>query len=279
MAFRAFYAIKELRTSRGLDTNAVYGFIRMLQNLRERWKPTHWAVVFDGGLPEERTDLLETYKADREEVPDPLEKQWELIDEYLEAACIPSVWVPGEEADDIIATLATRAADKRVRVLIAGDDKDFYQLVGGPIRMVPQVKSDAMIGPREVQRRTGVPPSRMPAWQALVGDRVDGVPGVPGIGPKTAARLLNRFGSLPGIWSGMEKVEPERVRTALRIHKQDIRRNLKLCRLNRGVVCGVRWDRLAVREPEDEPLLALLERLEFNNMAEEVRTRKSAREV
>ena len=126
--YRSFFAIRDLSTADGRPTNALYGFVRKLRQMREHWQPSHLAVVFDGGLPEERTALLEEYKAQRPAMPDPLAEQLPLVDEYLGLAAVPSLRVAGEEADDVIATLACRAAGDARRVLVASGDKDLYQI-------------------------------------------------------------------------------------------------------------------------------------------------------
>jgi DNA polymerase-1 len=270
--YRAFYAIRELSTSDGRPTNAVFGFIRMLRQMRETWQPTHWAVVFDGGLPEARTTLLTEYKAQRPSTPDDLKAQREPVNTYLDGARVPRLRMEGQEADDVMASLARWAAPDRV--LIATGDKDMYQLVDERVQVVPVAGSRAVMDGEAVQAKTGVPPSRIVAWLALVGDSVDNIPGVPGVGPKTAAKLLEAHGSLEALFAGLADVPSEKLRTRLAEHRDTVLRNVDLVRLDCSLDCGVSWDALAMRDPDADALLPLFESLEFGSMARELREPK-----
>ncbi len=270
VVYRAFYAIQGLSTNDGRPTNALYGFIRMVDQLRDVWKPTHWAVVFDGGLPEERTTLLESYKAQREEMPDPLSQQLESIDEYIECAKIPWLFVEGQEADDVMATMAKWAKRDGATVLVATSDKDLFQIVDESVSIVPPSKKGSQMGPEDVCEKTGVRPERMIEWQALVGDSVDNIPGVPGVGPKTAAKWLNSYGSLEEIWKHVGDLKPERFRAILRQHEERIRDNLTLVRLRDDLDLTFEWDDYAVEVPGADELLAFFEEYELHAMAREV---------
>ena len=177
--YRAFYAIKELYTKDGRPTNAVFGFVRMLNQIREVWQPTHWAIVFDGGLPEERLELLEDYKAQRPPTPDSLSEQIDTAEEYLNKANISWVRQEGEEADDIIASIAAWAEQDAEKVLLASSDKDFYQLVNGKINMISVSGKNEAMGPAEVSAKTGVEPAQIVEWLALIGDSADNIPNRP----------------------------------------------------------------------------------------------------
>ncbi|MBU0679778.1 MAG: hypothetical protein KJ626_16880 [Verrucomicrobia bacterium] len=185
-AYRAYYAIRDLSTRDGRNTNALFGFIKMVRQLEEHWKPTHWAVAFDAGLPEERVSIHSEYKANRAEMPDTLHEQFEYIEEYLGACGIMSVSISGQEADDCLATLGLRAVAEGAEVLIASSDKDLFQLVSRELSIVTPTKSNVRMGPEEVKDKTGVYPELIVPWLALVGDSSDNIPGVPGVGPKTA---------------------------------------------------------------------------------------------
>lgn len=271
VAYRAFYAIRSLSTRSGRPTNAVFGFIKMLQQLGELWKPTHRAVVFDGGLPKERMEKLPTYKAQREPMPDALRGQFEAIEEYLRRSEVPSLRLEGEEADDVIATLAARAAERGMEVVVASSDKDLYQLVGERVAMVAPSKAGARMGPAEVAEKTGVPPERIVDWLALTGDSVDNIPGVPGVGAKTAAKLLSEFGSLDGLWARLGEVGSERIRQALEASRETVARNLELVRLRRDLPLGADWDAMRVRPPDAGRLLPFYEEMEFGSMARAMR--------
>lgn len=272
VAYRAFYAIASLSTRAGRPTNAVFGFIKMMQQLEQVWKPTHCAVVFDGGLPEERMAKLPTYKAQREPMPDPLREQFAPIEAYLERARIPSIRIEAQEADDVMATLASEAArGEGTDVLMASSDKDLYQLVTDRVGMVPPSKAGARIGPAEVVEKTGVPPGKIVEWLALTGDAVDNIPGVPGVGPKTAAKLLGEFGSLDGIWSNLQAVSTPRLREALTAHRDIVQRNVGLVTLRRDIPVAADWESMRVRPPEPGRLISFYDEMEFTSLARAMR--------
>ena len=165
------------------------------------------------GLPEERMIRLPTYKAQREPMPDPLRAQFADIERYLDLAGVCSIRMEGQEADDVIATLTAAAPSG---VLIATSDKDLYQLIDDRVFMISPSKAGAKIGCEEVFEKTGVQPEKIVEWLALTGDTVDNIPGVPGIGPKTAAKLLAQFGSLENLWSKLDEVASQKLRDGAR---------------------------------------------------------------
>jgi DNA polymerase-1 len=270
-AYRAFHAIPELSTRSGQPTNAVFGFIKMQKQLVERWAPTHLAVVFDGGLPEARMTALPEYKAHRPPMPDGLVSQLSLLDEYLDAARIASLRLDGEEADDLMATLAGRARQGGATVLLASSDKDLFQLVGDGVVVVSPVKAGETMGPAEVELKTGVPPSLIPEWLALIGDDVDNIPGVPGVGAKTAAKLLREFGTLDQLWARLGEIKQPRLREELERHQAAVTRNLAVVRLRMELPVPLDWTALERRGPEVDRLIGLYDRLELRSMAAELR--------
>jgi len=199
IAYRSYHAIRGLKTRDGRPTNALFGFARALESERAKWNPTHWAVVFDGGRPAERLALLDSYKAQRKPMPDDLLQQLKLIDRYLELAGVPYILIPGKEADDLIAALARRAERRGWDVVVVSSDKDLLQLPSERIRLARPGKHGEVIDAVKVKELTGVEPEQIPLWLALIGDAVDNIPGVPGVGPKKAADLVNRYGSLSGV--------------------------------------------------------------------------------
>lgn len=271
VAYRAFYAIAGLSTSGGRPTNAVFGFIKMLQQMQQAWKPTHWAVVFDGGLPEERMERLATYKAQRAPMPDALDEQFEPIEDYLARAGVCSLRVERQEADDVMASMAEWAKPASREVLIASSDKDLYQLVGERLGIVPPTKLGARMGPAEVLEKTGVPPERIVEWLALTGDSVDNIPGVPGVGPKTAAKLLSAFGSLKDLRDRLAEVGSAKLREAISAHWADVERNVQLVTLRRDLPLSLGWEDLRRREPRPEKLLPFYEEMEFRSLAQAAR--------
>jgi len=245
-AYRAFHAIRELRSPAGHPTNAIYGFVKMLEKMRAAVAPTHWLVVWDGGLSAERLAVLPEYKAQRPDMPADLRLQLDDIVNYLAAAGIAGYRADGVEADDYIATLARRAAADW-HVVIASADKDFMQLVSARIGLLnPNDKTGVIWGREQVLAKTGVAPEQVADWLALMGDAVDNIPGVPGVGPKTAAELLKQFGSVAALLARLAEVKSERLRAALQASAAVLARNQQLVRLP-AVPCEFVPDRLAVR--------------------------------
>ncbi len=264
-AYRAFHAIRDLRGPQGQPTNAIYGFIKMLEKMRLTLAPNYLRVVWDGGLSAERMAALPGYKAQRPEMPDDLRLQFDEISSYLEGAGISEFCGDGIEADDYIGCLAQQAATK-VNVVIASSDKDFMQLVTDRIGLLnPNDKSGAIWGRSEVFAKAGVEPEQIVDWLALMGDTVDNIPGVPGVGPKTAAMLLKQFGSVKEIYSQLSEVKSEKTRLALKNAEADVLRNLELVRLQ-AVPLELELEQLVVRQANQDKLRGLFARWGFNGM-------------
>ena len=235
-AYRAFYAIRSLNAPDGSPTNAIYGFLKMLGRMRATVNPTHLAVIWDGGLSSERTAAHPEYKAQRPPMPDGLARQMDGIVEYLRAAGLASWCRDGVEADDWIAVAARRAEDAGARVVIASADKDFMQLVTARVGLLnPGDKSERIWTEVEVIAKTGVRPEQIVDWLSLVGDSVDNIPGVPGVGPKTATGLLQQFGSLDALYLRLAEVKSDRVRESLTAARGTMVRNQELIRLRDDV--------------------------------------------
>lgn len=267
MAYRGFYAIPELTTKDGRHTNALMGFIRMLLQLKSAWKPTHWAAAFDGGRPAERMAVLETYKAQRAPMPDALKEQIPYIDEYLEAAQVSSFRLELQEADDVMATLAVRAEGEGASVYMATSDKDMYQIVNERICVVSPAKDMICMRPKDVAAKTGVRPDQMVDYQALMGDAVDNIDGVPGVGAKTAARWLNEYGSLDEIFNHAKDIHPPRFRELLVKHEPTVRRNRGLMKLRTDLDVPLSWEALAVREGDSTRLLSFFSKYELSSLS------------
>ena len=266
-AYRAFFGISSLTSPAGRPTNAIYGFIRMLGKVRERARPTHTAVVWDGGLAAERMALLPQYKAQRAEMPAGLRPQLDGMADYLRAAGICSLMKEGCEADDWIAALTARAAASGLPVVIASSDKDFMQLVSDGVKLlVPHDKTEGLWDVAQVRRKTGVEPAQIVDWLSLVGDASDNIPGVPGIGSKIAAELLGQFGSIDAMYGRLAEVRSERVRTSLLAAEEAVRRNQQLIRLTDTVPCDLPWEDLAARESDAEELRRLYSDWGFKNL-------------
>ena len=255
-AYRAFHAIRELRSPEGKPTNAIYGFVKMLEKMRSVVQPTHLIVVWDGGLSAERLAALPDYKAQRPEMPTDLRPQFDEIESFLAAAGIASYRADGVEADDYIATLARQAANSW-NVVIASSDKDFMQLVSARIGLFnPNDKTGTIWGREQVFAKTGVEPEQVADWLALMGDAVDNIPGVPGVGPKTAAELLKQFGSVENLLARLDEVKSEKLRQSLRESVTAVVRNQRLVQLPE-VPCEFAPENLAVRAGDGEALRRL----------------------
>ena len=231
-AYRAFYAIRGLTSPSGQPTNAIYGFINMLAKLESQVLPTHAVVVWDGGLDAERVEELVDYKGQRDPMPNDMEVQLDEMVEYLEAEGWASVCDDGVEADDRIGQLARRAEAEGFEVAIASSDKDFLQLINDRVKMWnPADKSGVPMDADAVVAKTGVQPSQIVDWLSLVGDAADNIPGVPGVGVKTAAALLNEFGSVDGIYGRLAEVRRDKQRESLAAAEAVVRRNQSLVAL------------------------------------------------
>ena len=269
-AYRAFHAIRGLRSPDGRPTNAVYGFVKMLAKLRAAVEPTHLMVVWDGGLSAERLARLPQYKAQRPGMPDDLKSQLGEIVQYLEAGGVASFCREGVEADDYIACLARQAADAGMTVVIASSDKDFMQLVSARVGLLnpndPASRDGTVWTDGQVRSRAGVAPAQIVDWLSLTGDAVDNIPGVPGVGPKTAAELLKQFGSVAALYERLDEVKSERLRTALRGAADTVRRNRELVRLRDDLPCEFSAEMLAGKPAERGRLRELYRRWGFKGM-------------
>lgn len=243
MAFRAFFAlpVDSFTTSTGQTTNAVHGFTSMFLSLIEQEQPTHVAVAFDLPGGTFRTQEYAGYKGTREETPQPFIGQIELIEEVLSALGVRSVTAPGFEADDILATLAARAQGEGMEVLICSGDRDSFQTVTDRCTVLYPVKGVSTLRrmtPQEVQERYGVTPQRYPHLAALVGETSDNLPGVPGVGPKTAAKWINLYDGLEGVIAHAEQIKGK-AGQSLRDHLDDVIRNRRLNRLRTDLDLGI----------------------------------------
>ncbi len=260
LAYRAFFALPtDLATASGQVTNAVFGFTSMLVNLLRDHRPDGVAVAFDRPEPTFRHALAADYKAGRAEAPDILRQQMGLVRRVVEVLAIPILEVAGYEADDIVATLATSARDEGIEVIVVTGDRDCYQLVEDPYVKVLYnrrgVSDYVLYDEAGIKDRTGVTPADYPQYAALRGDTSDNLPGVPGVGEKTAAKLINDYGDLDGIFAHLDECTPK-LRQNLAEHEEQVRRNAELTPLVRDVPLDValtdlqmgRWDRDEARQ-------------------------------
>jgi len=278
-AYRAFHAIRNLRSPSGRPTNAIYGFIKMLEKMRQSVPVEYLTVVWDGGLDAGRMMALPEYKAQRPETPEDLRPQFDEIRNYLAAAGLKDFCGDGIEADDYIACLARQAVSAGWTVVIASADKDFMQLVSDRIGLLnPNDKTGQIWGREQVLAKSGVEPEQIVDWLALMGDAVDNIPGVPGVGPKTAASLLQQFGTVENLMVRLDEVKSDKTRVALANAVDAVRRNLELVRL-REVPCQFQPENLAVQAADREKLRELFRHWGFKGMLAELDAEASGRQA
>ncbi|HZZ45976.1 MAG TPA: DNA polymerase I [Pseudonocardia sp.] len=272
LAYRAFYALpaENFRTQTGQTTNAVYGFTSMLINLLRDEQPTHLAVAFDVSRQTFRSERYAEYKANRSSTPDEFRGQVDLIREVLDALVIPSLAVPGYEADDVIATLTTQARAAGYRVEICTGDRDAFQLVDDSVTVLyPKrgVSELARIDPAEVQTRYGLTPVQYPDFAALRGDPSDNLPSIPGVGEKTAAKWIREYGSLAELTDRVDEVKGK-AGDSLRANLANVLMNRQLTELVREVPVDLAPDDLELKAWDRDAVHRLFDELEFRVLRE-----------
>jgi DNA polymerase-1 len=270
LTYRAFFALPtDMATAAGQVTNAVYGFTSMLVNLLKDHHPDQLVVAFDRPEPTFRHEMISDYKAGRAETPDILRQQLGLVRQLIETLKIPLVEIVGYEADDVLATLAAAAAAHGDDVLVVTGDRDAYQLVSDPhIRVIYNrrgVSDYANYDEAGILARTGVTPAKYPEYAALRGDPSDNLPGVPGVGEKTAAKLINTYGDLDGIFAHLDELTPK-LRANLAEAEPRVRKNAEATPLIRNVPVSVDAADAAVGGWDTEELKRLFDFLEFRSL-------------
>ncbi|GEJ59141.1 DNA polymerase I [Anaeromyxobacter diazotrophicus] len=278
--FRAYHALPHLSTTKGVPTNAVYGFTTMLLKALREHAPTHVALVFDAGRKSFRNELDPTYKANRPEAPDDLARQFPLVREVARALNVPVLEEAGFEADDVIATLACRAREQGFEVVVVTGDKDFAQLVDDKLSLYdPMAEASGRggwTGPAEVEKKLGIPPAQAVEYQAILGDKIDNVPGLPGVGEVTAAALVRKFGSVEEMLRRPEEIPAAVARGGEKL-KEKIVAGAERLRLNRRLV-ALRSDMALPYRPADfarqpfdaEKTRALFGELEFSRLLKDL---------
>ena len=259
--YRAFHALPSLSNGAGEPTGALYGVINMLRKLMEDSRPTFMAVIFDAPGKTFRDDLFDAYKANRPPMPDELAQQTEPLRAMVQAMGLPLLQVAGVEADDVIGTLATRAATQGMRVVISTGDKDMAQLVNDRITLLDTMKNSATDA-AGVEKKYGVPPERIIDYLALMGDSSDNIPGVPGVGPKTAAKWLQEHGSLDNLIDRADAIQGK-VGEKLRSHLDQLSLSRQLATIRRDVALDRTPDQLRCDAPDRDALRQLYRRFEF----------------
>ncbi len=264
--YRAYYGIRDHATSDGMPTNAVFGFTRMLMGLLQENRPDYLAVVFDRPREETfRRELYPEYKANREAMPADLLNQIPYIRQILQALNIPTLEAPGFEADDVIATLARQYAAQEVEVTVVTGDKDLLQIVGERISLLDTMKNKRS-GPQAAVERFGVSAELVPDVLGLAGDTSDNIPGVPGIGEKIAAELVQEFDSLEGVLQWRSQVNGKKRRENLRLYAEQARLSKRLATVCYDVELEVALDELQCQPPNLVELIPLLRKLEFESL-------------
>ena len=265
--YRAHYALRNALTAPdGTPTGAAYGFLRMLHRLLADLDPSHVGVAFDVGRETFRTRLDARYKAQRKPMPEELRVQIPLVKEALRAMAIPVLELPDFEADDVLGTLAHRAAAVPLETVIATADKDMMQLVRDPWIRMWHTRKERMLDEAGVEEEFGVPPAQVPEVLALMGDPSDNVPGCRGIGEKGAKALIRRWGSVAALYEHLDEVEPTRARNALAKHREEVLLSLELVRIRTDLDIPLDLDALERGGQDTAALAALYRRLGFDSL-------------
>ncbi|MGH7044116.1 MAG: 5'-3' exonuclease H3TH domain-containing protein, partial [Acetobacteraceae bacterium] len=264
--FRAFHALPPMTRPDGVPVNAVFGFTNMLAKLLREQVGTHIAVIFDAGRITFRNRLFDAYKAHRPPPPDELIPQFALVREATDAFCVPAIELADWEADDLIAAYAREAVQASGQVTIVSSDKDLMQLIRPGVEMLDPIKQKP-IGPAEVMEKFGVAPGKMIDVQALIGDSVDNVPGVPGIGPKRAAELVNEFGDLDTVLAAAPAMKPSKRRDCLIEFADQARLSRDLVTLHDDVPLPAPLDALKACPIDKPKLAAFLKEQNFRSIA------------
>ena len=263
--FRAFHALPPMTRPDGTPVNAVLGFTNMLARFLREHTGSHLAVIFDAGRQTFRNRLYPPYKAQRPETPSELVPQFALVREAAEAFGVPAIEAADWEADDLIAAYARAATTAGGEVTIVSSDKDLMQLIGGGIKMLDPIRQKP-IGPAEVVAKFGVAPEKLIDLQALMGDSVDNIPGVPGIGPKTAAQLIDEYGSLEAVLAAAPGMKPSKRQEALVAHAAAARLSRALVTLRDDAPLPLPLEALALKPPDTARLAAWLARQDFRSV-------------
>lgn len=273
LAYRAYYGIKGLSTSKGFPTNAVYGFIRMFLKIYRDFKPEYAAVVFDAGKKTFRTEIAKDYKANRKPTPGDFKVQLPYIKRFLKCLGVKTLELEGYEADDIIGTLKEKFSKEGIEVVIVTPDKDMRQLIDENTKVIAisnRTGNSKTYDLKSFKEEYGIEPEQIPDVFGLSGDAVDNIPGVPGFGEKTALKLIQEFGSLEKLYENLGRLTPKR-RETLEKFKEQAFLSRKLAKIKRDVPIEITLEDLKVQEPKGECLRELLTELEMKSIAQELK--------
>jgi DNA polymerase-1 len=275
LIYRAYFAFirNPLINSKGINTSGVYGFTATLLRILKSEKPDYIAVALDTSAPTFRHHKFPEYKATREKMPDELRDQIPVIRSMVEAFSIPILEKEGFEADDIIGTLSKKAEAQHMEVFMVTGDKDFMQLVSPHIKMYSLNRSDGepdILDPERVEEKIGLSPEKVIDYLGLMGDSSDNVPGVPGVGPKTAQILLKEYGSIKGIYQKLDQIKRQNIREKLKAYQKQALLSRELVTIDTQVALNIEIEDLKAREPDQEAIISLFRELEFNRMLQEI---------
>ena len=273
--YRSFFAIRGLTNSRGEPTNAIYGFLKAARKMLADVKPDLGAVVWDHGLADRRTALQAGYKQQRPEMPPDMRSQEAWLQANVPLIGFSSLSAPNTEADDLIASYACKAVDDGLNVVIATNDKDILQLTSEHIAIYSTAKADAgtngfaLLGPQKVKEKWGVEPRQIGEILALTGDSSDNIPGVPGVGGKTAAQLIRTYQTVENLFQRLDTVEPEKLRERLGAAKELVQANRRMVALDDDLPLPRPVGDLKIA-PQYDALIAALEACEFKSLLKEI---------
>jgi 5'-3' exonuclease len=276
--YRSFHAIQTLSNSRGEATNAIYGFVKTIRKMIKDLRPDRAAVFWDEGMPEKRVQLQPSYKQQREAMPEKMIPQLDFIRTFVRPMGLTSIALPNTEADDLMGCYVLAAARDQYDTVLATNDKDLFQLVGDKVRIYSTNKTDlkrpkdshALLGVEEVTDKWGVPPAGIGEVLALTGDSVDNIPGIDGIGLKTAADLIRQFGTIQNLLANLKEVPSDKLRNRLEEGRTQILQNREMVKLDLDHPLPVPIADFKIQPIYDEYLRGI-EQCEFNSLLSEVR--------
>ena len=277
--YRSFFAIPNLSNSKGEPTNAIFGFTKTLRLMIKHLQPELGAVFWDEGMPERRVKLQPAYKETRKEMPLPMVPQLDFIQKLTPLLGFKNISIPNTEADDLMGCYAVAACKRKgTEVILATNDKDLYQLIGPCVKVYTTAKADlaspkdafALLGEAEATAKWGVPPKMIGDVLALSGDSVDNIPGVAGLGRKTASSLIKEFGGLDNLLAKIDKVKSDKMRIKLADAREQIEQNRQMVELDCHMELPVPIDDLKIK-PDYPALIAQLEKCEFKSLLHEVK--------
>jgi 5'-3' exonuclease len=275
--YRSYHAIQSLTNSRGEPTNAIFGFVKTVRKMLKDLQPDLAAIFWDEGLPAKRLELQPAYKQQRQAMPEKMIPQLDFIREFCAPMGIASIAKPNTEADDLMACYAIAAGSNQIETILATNDKDLFQLVNHWVKIYSTNKSDlknpkdphALLGVAEVTSKWGVPPESIGEVLALIGDSVDNIPGIDGIGQKTAASLFREFGTIDRLFEKLDRIPNVKIREKLAANREKIQQNRQMVRLDLDHELPVPVADLKIR-PDFPAYIAGLKKWEFRTLLAEV---------